>query len=392
MKNILKYFMYGIVICFALGLMFYCIIFWNKVVSLVTGSYPAAGNYYISFHQDEDDNVTASVYYEQDIYNEPIDLSNLNLYVKSNRGYFINKDDIYDDNQIRKMLLEQGLAKIIDENIATKKEISYQKNAIKNEVGIWKIAEKNKSFITLHSIYNQIKSFIKSNLGRIIKWIIFTGIGFSTLFLLLKKWISRRRIDTILMGGISSGKTTVLKRIEKPSITEGKLLTEVTTTKSGQIIKCDRIAYKNKDIYPYLFDNQGDNYGEMIDAINKFGLKKSDKKVMVYVISFTQKNSSSDFDYKLANSQISKAAVLIKSFKTSRSLKKVKKIIVFFNKCDLLYDNETEFIKNKKNIEALYKKTTDYKEIYDYADTIIYGSALKGWGIDDVKDEILSIN
>ena len=226
----------------------------------------------------------------------------------------------------------------------------------KNEVGIWKIAEKNKSFITLHSIYNKLKSFIISNLGRIIKWIIFTGIGFSTLFLLLKKWISRRRIDTILMGGISSGKTTVLKRIEKPSITEGKLLTEVTTTKSGQIIKCDRIAYKNKDIYPYLFDNQGDNYGEMIDAINKFGLKKSDKKVMVYVISFTQKNSSSDFDYKLANSQISKAAVLIKSFKTSRSLKKVKKIIVFFNKCDLLYDNETEFIKNKKNIEALYKK------------------------------------
>lgn len=127
------------------------------------------------------------------------------------------------------------------------------------------------------------------------------------------------------MGGISSGKTTVLKRIKKPSITEGKLLTEVTTTKSGQIIKCDRIAYKNKNIYPYLFDNQGDNYGEMIDAINKFGLKKSDKKVMVYVISFTQKNSSSDFVYKLANSQISKAAVLIKSFKTSRSLKKVKK-------------------------------------------------------------------
>lgn len=87
-------------------------------------------------------------------------MSNLNLYVKSNRGYFINKDDIYDDNQIRKMLLEQGLAKIIDENIATKKEISYQKNAIKNEVGIWEIAEKNKSFITLHSIYNKLKSFI----------------------------------------------------------------------------------------------------------------------------------------------------------------------------------------------------------------------------------------
>lgn len=392
MKKILKYFMCAIFFCFILGFLFYCIIFWDRVVSLVTGSYPAAGEYYISFYQDEDDNVIASVCYEQLIYKEPIDLSNLNLYVKSTRSYVINKDDIYDDSQIRKMLLEKGLAKIIDENIATKEEISYQTNAIKNEAGVWDIAEKNKSFITLHSIYNKIISFLKSNLGLIMKWIIFTGVGVSTLFLLLKKWILSRKIDTIFMGGISSGKTTVLKRIEKPNITEGKLSAEATTTKTGQIVKCDRIAYKNKDIYPYLFDNQGDNYGEMIDAINKFGIKKSDKKVMVYVISFTKENAPSDFDYRLANSQISKAAVLVKSFKTSRSLKKVKKIIVFFNKCDLLYDNESEFLKNIKSIEALYKKTTDYQEIYDYADKIIFGSALKGWGIDEVKDEILSIN
>ena len=69
-----------------------------------------------------------------------------------------------------------------------------------------------------------------------------------------------------------------------------------------------------------------------------------------------------------------------------------KKIIVFFNKCDLLYDSESEFLKNKKNIEYKYKKSIDYKELYDYADAFIFGSALKGWGIDEVKDEIISIN
>lgn len=392
MKTILKSFMHLIIICFIIAFTIYCFIFINNVVPLVSGSYPALGDYYIFFDQNEDNSIFATVYYQQEIYSEPVDLNNLYLYADATRHYSLKKEDIYSDSQIRKMLLERGLAKIVDESIASKEEISYQTKAIKNEVGIWDNTKNNQSYISLHYIYYKINCFLISNLGVILKWIVFTGISISTIYFAIRKWISRRRIDTIFMGGVSSGKTTVLKRIEKPSITEGKLLAETTTTKTGQIVKCDRIAYKNKDIYPYLFDNQGDSYGEMIDAINKFGIKKSDKKVIVYVITFTKENSQSFFDYELVNSQISKAAVLVKSFKTSRSLKKVKKIIIFFNKCDLLYDSESEFLKNKYNIENKYKKSIDYQELYDYADAFIFGSALIGWGIDEVKDEILSIN
>ena len=83
--------------------------------SIAWGSYPAAGDHYIQFGQNEDDDVTAIVYYQQEIYDEEIDLSNLGLYMKKNIGYRIDKGDIYDDDRIRKMLLLEGLAKMIME-------------------------------------------------------------------------------------------------------------------------------------------------------------------------------------------------------------------------------------------------------------------------------------
>ena len=42
-------------------------------------------------------------------------MSNLGLYMKKNLGYRIDKGDIYDDDRIRKMLLLEGLAKMIME-------------------------------------------------------------------------------------------------------------------------------------------------------------------------------------------------------------------------------------------------------------------------------------
>ena len=42
-------------------------------------------------------------------------MSNLGLYMKKNIGYRIDKGDIYDDDRIRKMLLLEGIAKMIME-------------------------------------------------------------------------------------------------------------------------------------------------------------------------------------------------------------------------------------------------------------------------------------
>ncbi len=62
-------------------------------------------------------------------------MSNLELYMKKNIGYRIDKGDIYDDDRIRKMLLLEGLAKMINEDIATKEEISYRSKALKKKKG-----------------------------------------------------------------------------------------------------------------------------------------------------------------------------------------------------------------------------------------------------------------
>lgn len=193
------------------------------------------------------------------------------------------------------------------------------------------------------------------------------------------------------MGGTDSGKTTIAERMKNPHITEYQLKELSTTTKAQDIIKCDRIPYKNKDLYPYLYDNPGNSCGKMVDAINKYGLSKSDNKVIIYVISFIKSESGTTIDQNMINSQISKAAILVKIFKTSESLKKVQKIIVFFNKCDLLYDSEMEFYKNIEKIEQIYKSSTDYDELRECADTIIYGSALKGWGISELKNEMIKL-
>ena len=89
-------------------------------MSLVSGIYPAAGDYYISFEESEEHVIKAKVIYLQEIYDEPVDLSNLALYIEEDKNYSVEKVIIYDDNKIRKMLLEQGLAQIIDEDKATR--------------------------------------------------------------------------------------------------------------------------------------------------------------------------------------------------------------------------------------------------------------------------------
>ena len=52
---------------------------------------------------------------------------------------------------------------------------------------------------------------------------------------------------------------------------------------------------------------------------------------------------------------------------------------------------EVEYLENIKNIEKKYRESLDYGELTEYADKVIFGSALKGWGIDELKEEILSV-
>ncbi len=365
--------------------------YFHKLGNLITGQYPALGDYYIQFGVNEEDDVVAMVTYEQEIYwDEVIDLSNLELYIREGARYYLDKEAIYNDWEIRKALLEYGVVKIINEEIASSEEIACQSKAMKSENGLWRVEGNGTIGETLHSFFYKVLLFIESRFMSIVAWILGTLIGIGTILEIIVKIMSYKKIETILMGSMASGKTTVIKRMSMPNISEGKLKVEATPTKAEEIVKCDRIAYKNKDIHPYYYDYKGDDFGKMIDAVNKKGVTRSGNRVIVYVVSFTHLNEKAEFDYEIVNSQISKATVVAKSFKTSTTLGKTQKIIVFLNKCDLLYETEEEFLSNYDSIEELYKKTLDYCELQQYADAIIFGSALKNWGIEELKQEIIS--
>lgn len=387
----LRYITYVILFGFFITCMCWMIFHLENVAYLVTGEYPALGKYYISFTKNEEE-IISNVYYKQSIYNEKINFSNLVLYVKDGAEYCIeNKKDIFDDDKIRIILLENGLAELEDTDIATADEVKAQDDAIKNQNGTWKVSDS--SSITLHKIFNFIFRFFDSYLGKVLIWVICTiGIG-GIILLIIKKIIAFRKIDTIFMGGISSGKTTIIRRFEDPNITEGKLLADSTSTKSRKVSKGSRIPSGNKDIYPRLYDNPGNELGKMLDELKKFAFNKSEKRVVVYVISFTKEDKHLQVDHEYINKEMIRATTLIQILKTSKAIKRANKIIIFFNKCDLLYKTEQDYLKDKNHIEIrnMYGERDDLQILNKYADSILYGSAVKGWGISELVENIKSL-
>ncbi len=363
----------------------------ENVAYLVTGQYPALGKYYICFTKDEED-ILSNVYYKQIIYDEKINLSNLILYVKEGEEYCIeNKKDIFDDDKIRISLLENGLAELIDVDIATLEEVKAQTEAIKKQNGAWK--ESNSNNMSFHKIFNTIFQFFDGYLGKVLICIIcILPIGGFILFI-IKKIISFIRIDAIFMGGTSSGKSTIFERLKNPNITEGRLLAESTSTKSRNIAKGIRVPYGNRDIYLRLYDNPGNELGKMMDELKKIAFNKSEKRVVIYALSFTKEYEYTQIDQEYIIREINKAATLVQVLKTSKAINRANKIIVFFNKCDLVYKSEQEFLEDKKHIKIknIYGKREDLDILNRFADIILYGSALKGWEISELVENIKSL-
>ncbi|MBD5477535.1 MAG: GTPase domain-containing protein [Lachnospiraceae bacterium] len=370
----------------------YCLSNLEKIYNLV--SYPAGGNNYISFDVNDEGKIISTVFYRQEWYEGELDLENLELYTLPNHGYLISKDEIYSTDKIRKYLLVHGLAKIANETEASIEELEFQNYATKNEIGIWRSGDSNYSIPSYFILFSKIIELLFSKVGEISLYFFVSVIGIGTFVKILRKIISKRKVDVIFMGGKSSGKSTLVQRLYSPNISEGELLMDATPTKGKEKKRGNRIPYKNKDIYTDLYDNPGDSYGGMVDAINKFGIRKSEKKVVVYVISFTKLNSAKQnkdtlFEWDLVNSQISKAVALITMLKTSKSIQHVKKVIVFFNKCDLLYSNEVLFANSYSDIEVKYKQAKDFDELKGNADVLIFGSALKSWKFNELINEII---
>lgn len=69
----------------------------------------------------------------------------------------MRKKDIHNNNRIRIILLESGLAELENLDIAIRDEIEAQDNAIKSQNGVWK--GNNDNNITIHNISTGMKQY-----------------------------------------------------------------------------------------------------------------------------------------------------------------------------------------------------------------------------------------
>ncbi|MDE5589650.1 MAG: hypothetical protein K2J60_11010, partial [Acetatifactor sp.] len=247
-------------------------------------------------------------------------------------------------------------------------------------------------------IINWLISFSKSFLFFIIKYII-AIFGLGTIASIIIKIVRRNNVDVIFGGELSSGKTTIFKRLENPEITESELLS-ITSTKSTKKQRGTRIAVGKRDIYPLMLDNPGQQYADIFDGINKRFLCNP-HRILIYAIALFPENKSDEDIHKNDQyriGQIHKAIQLLSIVLKSKTVKSLDKIVVFVNKMDLLYENEVAFSKVNRNNEGinLLKKINGFEELneiiaYSPKVEIIYGSALKGWGIYKIRDIIKGV-
>ena len=336
------------------------------------------------------------VCYKQFVYNEEINLSNLALYVGEKEEYVIKeKKKIYDDKAIRIFLLENGLAKLSDLGIAEDDEIEAQDKAKKNNNGLWREGtDANKR--SLHSIFNTIYVALDHYIIiALVRIIMFIGIG--GLFFRLYKWICKlirsiNRVDVVLMGGIASGKTTIIRRLKNPNMSAEKLQAMVTSTKSREVSRVEMVRSGGKSIHLHCIDNPGNDISAMLDETRKFKLTGSSKNVVVFIISFGADNK---IDNEYINQQMMRASIMMQIIKKSKALSKNTPVVVFFNKCDLIHDDRAQGYFRDGTYDKVKSVFSDWSEdlkvIYDNADCVLYGSALQNLRIGDLCQQILEL-
>lgn len=388
-RKYLRYMIYFVIYIGVLILITWLIHRTENVAYFVTGEYPVLGEYYISFSK-EDDITVGSVYYRQFIYNEEIDLTNLILHLKEDEEYIIDdKKNIYNDKEIRINLLKSGWAELEDVESAPILEQAAQEEAIEKKQGVWNTETKHGK-IKLHSILNGVILSLDSDIGKIL---IAVGkmIGFVTIIWAIVCLVMRHRnIDVILMGGTSSGKSTTISRLRHPYITENELLTSVPT-KVKEVTR-EKFPYGKMIIRTSLYDFPGNQLGKMVGELKRNIFLKGEKQVVIYVVSFTA-YSDEEKDTKYMYEEITKAAAVIQILNNKRLIKGKLKIIVFFNKCDLLYDSEQLLLKDEEhqNVKNKYDGAESYETVCRLADYVIYGSAIKGWKTNELVKQMIDM-
>ena len=383
--KLIKY-MFWVSMLTVTGLILFVFCLWffrnfENAPDVLFGKTDIGGTYYLSFIYENNEIKRAQISYNKIVYEEPIDLTGIEVLLEPNKVIPIESDIIYDDAAIRQKLLDMGYARIA----GAEDKISH----VSEDTATTHYSE-NQDTIVLHNYLQKIYDIAASRAWIIIRWLLISAIGLSTIFSIIVKMLKSIRINVVFFGSISSGKTTLIRRIVWPNISEAKLTNDITPTELAKRIKGKRIAQGNKDIYPSWVDNPGNALGDMIDDVLGKGKVLFARNIGVYVLAPTpgcENDTVIKIEYK--RREITRALTTIKALKKTESLRTPSKIVLFINKMDLVYDDEDNFLKKKEKALESYIEDEEFDELIEMVDDVIFGSALKNWEIDTLLSSII---
>lgn len=344
--------------------------------------FPSRGTYYFWLESDDKDRIIGHTYYIKYISDEELDLENIIIKQNPSPKYDISEKLLHDDDALRLLILENGIGIIKDERFASENELKAQEKASSEGLGYWKNQEsKNetigrKIIISGRKVVNLFYRFIDSiNLLEVFVWLIFTGIGLSTIIMLIYRAIMRKRIVIVFFGEPASGKTTFINRVLDLLADADKFKNTPSTSGKG-IIGFEERNYKGYTIKQYAIDNSGTTTGLMFEDLAKY---KYCKKVAVIMLAYSD-------DHEKVLKETSKALIVSRIINQQSQFKNVKKLL-FINKADMFCDR-SDFFNNPKRIYSLFE-CEEFKELVKNVDYYTAGSAVEGWHVGELMSETI---
>jgi GTPase SAR1 family protein len=332
---------------------------------------------------------------------KPTELNIDNIRYSDEMGNFFLSADVA-DSKLRIDLLSWGYASIVDESKATDAEKQAEHSARAAHLGIWKSPSppSQPTDTTVPSPSVGVKSTSSWNLPSpevILGWLwkaLVTLATFSVIQFYVRKWRKERKVQLVLVGHKSAGKTCLLRRIVDGKVSKDVLLNMRPSTGVERVRAAKPVFRGKLEIWPEAIDVAGNAYGEIWDA-----LLARNKKAVVAVLATDERNGNQAIyniqkgegvNSELMNIQFAWMQWLAGSL-ASNKVPKPTIMIIFINKFDMYSNFSSEDSagrSTKARLEAYFKKHIDVVQTTAKAANVkcevFFGSAVQDWNIEEM--------
>jgi hypothetical protein len=274
---------------------------------------------------------------------ERVDLSDL-IISDSAKGRPDGLNFLWDEvPDFKQELLNLGLARLREPAKASAQYLESERRAKELQLGIWAPkappptpqieTERGFDFVAL---FWKILTY---------SWYLISALGIVSVISAIYYFLYiRRRVQLLIIGKPSAGKSAIFARIKNPKL-DRKLILDLkpTPVRQGARLR-EHIQYAKFEIYPRLTDVPGSAYSTVWDEVTKwrfrFGFMR--RHALLLVLAPTEKNSKTTMsegdDQRFRDTQLGYVQALVEGSFGARKTAKPKIVIVFLNKFDLACD------------------------------------------------------